>query len=522
MLDHAGEWLYDASAGKLYLWAPNNDNPVNHTVELSTRQYGIQIVGKNYVTIQNLGVKNANQYDVSVSNADNITLSHLNISGGLMGVYSTGVTNYLVRNNTIENTLSNGIHVVSNSSNIDISNNNINNAGNVGISPKQSDGGINVQGISINIHDNAVTNSGYIGIQFEGDHDVVENNLIDNSCLVLDDCGGVYTYPMGYKVTGNSIIGNTIKNTIGNFEGTPKTVPQAIGIYLDDLSYNVKVLNNSIYNADRGIFVHSGYSNTITGNAIYGSRTLGLVISEDGGGSFAKTSNSPGTVHDNVVIGNRIENLSTGPTVSYYSVINGNPLNFGTYNNNQYCHPNSNLMISNASKNYTLGDWQKFSGQDLNSTDVKSYCDKTPIIPVNASSIRQTNEAPANPIYVQVNSPSAPPNVATQAVVQQNVLNSNPKPLVYPDTSVVNTKLNTSAKTFSAKPTAFKTITNLDNSLLTIPTTTIDIVVPKVPSWIEVLVDLFKEIVSRIKMGAGKTMLEIRGLVMVRQTITTK
>jgi hypothetical protein len=95
-------------------------------------------------------------------------------------------------------------------------------------------------------------------------------------------------------------------------------------------------------------------------------------------------------------------------------------------------------------------------------------------------------------------------------VITQPVNVQTSKNTIYPDTAI---KPGTTLyKSSPAKPTAFKPITNLDNSLLTIPTTTIDIVVPKVPSWLEVLIALFKEIANRIKMGAGKTVTEIRGL----------
>ena len=63
--------------------------------------------------------------------------------------------------------------------------------------------------------------------------------------------------------------------------------------------------------------------------------------------------------------------------VNYQSIF-GPITNFGTFNNNHYCHPTITQTISkyeiNKYVDYTLPAWQQVSGQDLNSTDTTSYC----------------------------------------------------------------------------------------------------------------------------------------------------
>ena len=80
MLNAPGEWFYDSTAGKLYLWTINSDNPNNHTIEVSDRSNNIYDYGANYVTIQNLAIANANQNDISVNNANNaVSYTHLDV-----------------------------------------------------------------------------------------------------------------------------------------------------------------------------------------------------------------------------------------------------------------------------------------------------------------------------------------------------------------------------------------------------------------------------------------------------------
>ncbi len=374
MLDSAKEWYYDSVAGKIYLWTASGDNPNSHTVEVSSRQYGIFNSGKNYITIKDLTVSNAIQNNINFNNANGINASNLNISGGLNGMYFTGISNSSINNNSVQNTLANGIQVDKVNNNIDISNNIVNNAGNTGSMPHNSIAGIVAAGQSINIKNNTVTNSGYIGIDFGGSSVTVQNNKIDRSCLVLDDCGGIYTSGGG----NNTIIGNTVTNSIGH---NPPTDGSGVGIYLDSLTHNTSVLNNTVSNTDYGIYIHTGWDNTVTGNSVYNSRISGLLLNESGS-SCGSTACTPGTAHNNVVAENIFEAIGTEATAKYYSDIVGSNTNFGSLSNNKYCHPNTNNVVFAYSNpgtgfiytHYTLSAWQNTSGQDITSTDTKSSC----------------------------------------------------------------------------------------------------------------------------------------------------
>jgi parallel beta-helix repeat protein len=113
-----------------------------------------------------------------------------------------------------------------------------------------------------------------------------------------------------------------------------------------------------------GIFIHTGYNNTITGNTVLRSRGYGFMINRNTAGAPS------GSVHDNVVTGNIFETIAAKETARYYDAMGADtPYLFGTFDNNHYYHPNADYVVSSQYVNYTLSAWQKLSGQDLKSTD---------------------------------------------------------------------------------------------------------------------------------------------------------
>lgn len=392
MLDSPGEWFYDSATGKIYLWTAASDYPGDHTVEISKRYYGI-INKKSYVTIQDLAITNADDTTVYIYGSDHVTANNLDVSGGQIGIYVGNSTNSVVSNCSVQNPLSNGIQLSGTSnSTIDVTGNTVNNTGNVGTSPRQSDGGIVISRTAVNVtaSDNVITNSGNTGIHLSGDQIVVKNNVVNNSCLILNDCAGIYTYGMDATIpTNKTISGNTVTNSIGNVNGTTSVSTEAEGIYLDDGVHDTKVLNNVVVNTRYGIYIHTGHNNTVTGNTVYSARSYGLSIEEAGA-----AATSPGVAYNNIVKGNTFETVSSDATSSFYSSIEASTAGFGSYDNNQYCHPNADFMVKNQGKLYGLTTWQQMSGQDLNSRDTKSLCAAPPPTvtltagaPVNGSSL---------------------------------------------------------------------------------------------------------------------------------------
>ncbi len=398
MLDSAGEWFYDSSTGKIYLWAPNSDNPTGHTVEISQRPYGVYINNKYYITIQDIEVANADNSDVYAVASENIIINKIKTTGGYIGISFPTTSSVTITNNTVKNALMNGIspgpgdtwitNRQYNYSGFDINNNIVTNIGNMGACAKVSDCGIGVMGQDVDIESNTISNVGYAGIKMFGQGDI-KYNTITNSMLLAGDGGAIYTHRQsGFGNGAKTISNNIIKNVIGDNSGATSFSPitiQAVGIYLDGYADHVTVTDNIIYNSTFGIYNNGGWNNTITNNKVYRSTMYSLVVSE--------LSNHE--VTDLVITGNIFESVSSICVSRIWSQKDNTALDFGTYDYNHYYHPNISNVIREIDQTprsiyHKFAEWQSYSGQDTNSTDSITYATEN------------SNSAPNHPINLVV------------------------------------------------------------------------------------------------------------------------
>jgi parallel beta-helix repeat protein len=213
---------------------------------------------------------------------------------------------------------------------------------------------------------NTITNSGYNGI-FQG-HTIgaeIRNNLITYSCLVLDDGGGYYTgNNLGGSTEGTDgtvIDGNIILYTIGNYDGTTRSVPYAYGIYLDNYANDITVSNNTVaYSGDAGIQLHAARHNIITGNTGYDAPKIYWNYNDVGNG----------VSHSNTITYNKFIAKATQDALYYYSSWS-DCATFGTADNNYYTRPvddDDDIRVRcTGDTHYTLAQWQAYSSQDANS-----------------------------------------------------------------------------------------------------------------------------------------------------------
>jgi len=223
---------------------------------------------------------------------------------------------------------------------------------------------------------NEILNTGLNGIYFYGDNVLVKNNFINNYCVTLDDGGGIYTYTGtgGIMTTNGKIQGNICINGIGQVNGTNLANPDpdgrpAYGIYLDEQSKNIEMLDNTVaYNSSAGIMLNAsaGYINVHRNTSF-----------DNDGRQFHSTCYDLALKPTN----NRIfSNLffSTKATQKCLYFYGHNVLDVTALDSNYYARPiddfgtpslyDKPIFYSGADYNAafrTLTEWKSFSGQDV-------------------------------------------------------------------------------------------------------------------------------------------------------------
>lgn len=369
MLDTAGEWYYDAVTRELRLM-PASGTPEGR-VSVGHLDYGVNANKRNYVVIENLSIRKT-VTGISADLGSNSVIRNTDIADSANRGISIGgslhsqVTGCHITNSAFEAVMADQ------SKNTQITNNTILNTGVVG-APKKSlaaiMGGCWGCGTTVGdvvIEGNDIRNSGYIGIYLPVQA-TVRNNYISGSCLILDDCGAIYTNGHDYRAAGvgnnSRIIGNIVVDVFGNPDGRPvNSLSSAQGIYLDDSANAVTVTENTVINADHGVQIHNGASNTLSDNVIYGSRKQTIWMQESSLGT-------PGAIHDNLFKRNQYFQLNNEYNYLLHSVFD--TINFANYSANRYSLLYSNVVAHEYYKPgtafvdiaYPYQDWVTTKGE---------------------------------------------------------------------------------------------------------------------------------------------------------------
>lgn len=373
-LDQFGEWYYDIAAKKLYMDFTGS-LPDNNFVEASTKDKNLNFNTKSNLAFNSIDFEGGNTYGLYMINCQNITLSNCNFfNEGGVAIYGGTLRNILIQNCSINNSLSNGLYFEYDANYCTVDNVAVINTNVIAGSGRSGDGvgnGIEIIGNNTVIKKCKIVNTGYNGIQFGGDNVIIENNFIDSFCTIKDDGGGIYTYTgdgnqknfLNQKITGNIIL-----NGKGAAKGTDDTLTaHAHGIYLDNNSSNIILLNNTIAHcAESGIFIHDSHNLKITNNTLF-DNTIGLQLNQDVTDSNSFIRNN--TLKSNVFFAKNYLQM-TSVLKSLYNDI----CQFGNFDSNFYCRPLSEKTIistSYANQGFTspiglnLNDWRSFYSQDI-------------------------------------------------------------------------------------------------------------------------------------------------------------
>ncbi|MDB5277764.1 MAG: parallel beta-helix repeat containing protein, partial [Ferruginibacter sp.] len=275
-LDQQGEWYFQPSTKNLQIYLGAN-NPSMYNIQISTLDTLINLKNSNFITISGLTLEGANLASVYARDGGNISIQNCSISSsGAKGLFIFNCPNVLVDNLNCDYALSNGIDITDRlTQNATVTNSTITNTGTfpgMGSNWNSAD----YKGIFVDVSSTAllqynnVTNTGYTGIHWQGNNVLVKNNLVNAYNYVVEDGGGIYTFSTnGQSYSGRVVSDNIVVNGIGAPAGTGGDT-NVQGIYLDGVTMNVDVLNNSVANvASNGYYMNNPTNVKINGNTSF-------------------------------------------------------------------------------------------------------------------------------------------------------------------------------------------------------------------------------------------------------------
>lgn len=379
-LDQPGEWYYDGSTFYMYF---GTANPDSYVVKVSSIDQLVSLPDKNYITFDNIAFEGANLYAIQINNSDYVTIQNCVIKfTGTTAVYGpyNGSSPYCkITNNSISNSNNSAIKLMGDHTNATVTNNIITKTGliiGMGESGDATYNALVAYGSGSLVQYNVIENTGYIGIHFSGDNTVVSNNYVNKYNLVKNDGGGIYTYVgTGIPRSGQKVINNIVLNGSGYADGEPDKAFIAHGIYMDDRVRNVIVTGNTVANCSTsGIYIHNAHEIEITKNTLFdngsGNSDYGAQI------LFTHDSYSPDDPIRNLNISNNIFFArNSSQKILAFSTTSNDITSFGSADYNCYAKPVDNAYIArtwsggwnSAATNYSLSNWQQYTGKDKSS-----------------------------------------------------------------------------------------------------------------------------------------------------------
>jgi len=223
------------------------------------------------------------------------------------------------------------------------------------------------------IRNNHVDSTGYAGIRMDGDHSLVEHNVVKNTILFNNDGGAIYSWGYNMDYTFNNTFRNNIViNAYGSDIATPENRKYGIGLYIDNRCHDILVEGNTCIGAVVGMLINDRtYNITLKNNTTYNNK-YGLVLS-----IFAEPNSIKNVeIYDNVLCSSErgqkclfLENRLTEELIPVKS--DGNVF-FSPF----YTYPIVQLSFKDDARRfdeYTLNSWQQKSGNDLKSSGLVTY-----------------------------------------------------------------------------------------------------------------------------------------------------
>ena len=296
MLDTPGEWVADG--GWLHVWPTDGKSPEG-TAWATGRARAIDASGSKNVRIHHLKIFGAT-LGIDGSDSHDLHIADTQIANSGDEAILIGGRGARLQRVHIQGTVRQGIRASDDARDVIITDSRIDGAGMLGM-PRRSKGAIVFEKAEQqDIRRNRITRSAYLGIRAFRQARVTDN-VIDQACLRLSDCGGIYVFARDRQPLNTAIERNQITRLRGR---------ASYAIYLDDFSNGVTVIGNQLIDNPGGMQLHNGFDNVIADNLFSGSHHEHLLFNE--------TAPSP-AIYRNRVLGNRFISRKSVPTFRLWS-----------------------------------------------------------------------------------------------------------------------------------------------------------------------------------------------------------
>ncbi|SMH62420.1 carbohydrate-binding domain-containing protein [Azospirillum agricola] len=320
----------------------------------------IGLGGAKNVTIEGLSFTGGtvDGHHVYADNAAGLTFANNSVTGGGYGITVQNSANSQVVNNQFSGTGAEAIFVKAGSNATIVSNNLIKHPN----AADRGDAGIWINGSSdVKVTHNQIEDSpekaiAVGSVETTGSDatyraTIAFNKVIDAN-LESNDGGGIYLINRQQTLTDHIVVNNDVTGTTAT---NPTSPVASWGIYLDDWTSGATVKGNYVHGNIGGVFLHGGWSNSVTDNLIAGNTGAQIGLQQDvawGGWKGAVMSN-------NDITGNLID-TSKGVAVHLYG-----PANMGRFHDNDYTSLDTNARLFEAwpqvmasGSSGTLKNWQ--------------------------------------------------------------------------------------------------------------------------------------------------------------------
>lgn len=402
----SGEWCFEPSTKKLKMYF-GSASPSSSSIKASVLNNNITVTSKSYLTFVNLTITGSNAKAFNITSSNNILISGCDISNcGVNGIFTNNTSSSITVTGCAFSYINNNAINASSSTYWTIRSSSFTNIGAVagmGLTGDQQYFGLSYIGPNSLVEYNTLNNIGYTAIHYIDGPVTIQNNFINNFCLVKDDGGGIYTFK-NLSSAIKTIKNNIVINGVGAPNGTPSFLGGgAIGLYADGGSLNVQMLNNSVANCQQlGILFNDSYGAVLTGNTVYNCGTPYTGNLDGGGGQvqFSHWSGWQGVRNNNMSNNIFCSKLTVGQATARFSAPDNDLKQFfTTCDYNYYARPlsESSTLFSRVSSPawLTLAQWQSVTGKE-------SHSKKSPKTTTNMNDLRFEYNATNSSVVVNL------------------------------------------------------------------------------------------------------------------------